>query len=191
MDDFIPIVRLKLNQYPKWFSPQIRHQVKCMHTLQKTEKTLHCTLSTTTCSYGGKFSTRTKKSYEQSLINNFAYNRNPKIFHYIIDFMEASNPYHSCQTWLQALLAGYSGHIAPPQDLLGHLHWFQQFPHWSLLSNTRTYESLPVFFCSPSHNESRLWSQFNCAPSSQFAISRILKLTLSTFSGDRLAWQTF
>ena len=35
MDQFIPKVRLKPNQYPKWFSPQIRHQAKCMHTLRK------------------------------------------------------------------------------------------------------------------------------------------------------------
>ena len=35
MDQFIPKVRLKFNQYPKWFSPQMRHQVKCMHTLRK------------------------------------------------------------------------------------------------------------------------------------------------------------
>ena len=37
MDQFIiiPKVRLKFNQYPKWFSPQMRHQVKCMCTLRK------------------------------------------------------------------------------------------------------------------------------------------------------------
>ena len=35
MDQFIPKVRLRFNQYPKWFSPQMRHQVKCMHTLRK------------------------------------------------------------------------------------------------------------------------------------------------------------
>ena len=44
MDQFIPKVRLKFNQYPKWFSPQMRHQVKCMRTLRKKLRK-HFTLS--------------------------------------------------------------------------------------------------------------------------------------------------
>ena len=35
MNQFIPKVKLRSNQYPKWFSPQLRHQVKCMRTLCK------------------------------------------------------------------------------------------------------------------------------------------------------------
>ena len=88
MDQFIPKVRLKFDQYPKWFSPQMRYQVivsVCVH-YEKTEKTLNYILSTMTYSFRGKFLTKSK--LECSLINNFAYNRNPKIFHYIRDFIK-------------------------------------------------------------------------------------------------------
>ena len=44
MDQFIPKVRLKSNQYPMWFSPQLRHQVKCMRTLRKKLRN-HFTIS--------------------------------------------------------------------------------------------------------------------------------------------------
>ena len=62
----------------------------CVH-YEKTEKTLYYILSKTTYSFWAWFSTRTKLDYEQSLINNFAYNRNPKLLHYIRDFTKAKS----------------------------------------------------------------------------------------------------
>ena len=35
MDLFIPKVKLKSTQYPKWFSPTIRHHLKCLRTLRR------------------------------------------------------------------------------------------------------------------------------------------------------------
>ena len=43
---------------------------------------------------------KAKLNYERSLINNFAHNRNPKIFHYIRDFTKAKSlpPILQCGT---------------------------------------------------------------------------------------------
>ena len=89
MDQFIPKVKLKHNRYPTWFSPLLRHQVKCMHTLRKKLR-YHFTMSSLQrlIRMEENFQTelsKAKSNYEQGLINNFAYNRNPKIFHYISD----------------------------------------------------------------------------------------------------------
>ena len=35
MDNFIPKVRLRRHQFPCWFTPELRHIFKCMHTLKK------------------------------------------------------------------------------------------------------------------------------------------------------------
>jgi len=38
MDLFIPKVKLKAKQFPKWFTPDIFHHLKCLHTLRKKYK---------------------------------------------------------------------------------------------------------------------------------------------------------
>ena len=35
MELFIPMVRLKSRQYPKWFSSNIGHDINCLRTLRK------------------------------------------------------------------------------------------------------------------------------------------------------------
>lgn len=35
MDRFIPKVRLKRHQFPKWFTPALRHKYKCLKTLER------------------------------------------------------------------------------------------------------------------------------------------------------------
>ena len=35
MNLFIPRVRLRRHQYPRWFTPERRHLSKCLHTLRK------------------------------------------------------------------------------------------------------------------------------------------------------------
>ena len=84
--------------------------------------------------------------------------------------------------------ASHSNHIAPPQ-FTGPPTLIPAIPSLATLSNTRTYEPLPVFSTAPlMTNPDR---EVNHAASSQFAISCLPKLTLPTFSGDPLAWQMF
>ena len=104
MDQFIPRVRLKSNQYPTWFSPQLRHQIKCMRILRKKLRN-HFTISSLQrlIRMEENFQlelSKAKLNYERSLINNFAYNRDPKIFHYIRDFTLAKSlpPILQCGT---------------------------------------------------------------------------------------------
>ena len=84
MDQFIPKAKLKHNQYPTWFSPLLRHQVKCMRTLRKKLRN-HFTMSSLQrlIRMEENFQTelsKAKLNYEQGLINNFAYNRIPRYF---------------------------------------------------------------------------------------------------------------
>ena len=104
MDQFIPRVRLKSNQYPTWFSPQLRYQIKCMRTLRKKLRN-HFTISylQRLIHMEENFQlelSKAKLNYERSLINNFAHDRDPKIFHYIRDFTKAKSlpPILQCGT---------------------------------------------------------------------------------------------
>ena len=87
MDLCIPKVRLRSYQFPKWFTPEIRHLVKCIPTLRrkcKLRPTAHNLnklsnserlLETMICS--------AKSSYESNLITDFASTNKNKIFKHI------------------------------------------------------------------------------------------------------------
>ena len=87
MDQFIPKVRLRSSQYPKWFNAHIRHQIKCLRTLRR--KLRRCfsipALNRLICAEDNLQSElqTVKSNYEQSLLDNFAKYKDPKIFHYI------------------------------------------------------------------------------------------------------------
>ena len=38
MELYIPKVKLRSHQYPQWFTPHLRHQVKCLRTLPRKNK---------------------------------------------------------------------------------------------------------------------------------------------------------
>ena len=87
MDLFIPKIKLKSIQYPKWYSPTIRHHLKCLCSLRKRLRR-HFTL--TTLRHLSQLEDLTqqelkniKESYERELINIYAQSKNPKLFHYI------------------------------------------------------------------------------------------------------------
>ena len=35
MDLFIPKTRIRTRQFPSWFTPQLRHSLKCLRTIQR------------------------------------------------------------------------------------------------------------------------------------------------------------
>ena len=87
MNLFIPKVRLRRYQYPRWFTPELRHLCKCACTLRKriskhptsnqTDK-----LSLFEDTLRNKMSTA-KSSFETNLIRSFAGKQNCKIYDYI------------------------------------------------------------------------------------------------------------
>ena len=87
MDLFIPKVRLRSSQYPKWFTSHLRHQVKCLRTLRRTLKR-HFSIPVLQQLIHAEDSLQlelltAKSNHEKNLVNNFVRYKDPKIFHYI------------------------------------------------------------------------------------------------------------
>ena len=83
----IPKFKSRARQYPKWFSPELHHQLKCLHTLRKTCKrspTPHKLdrLDRAEAEFQQNI-IKTKSSYEADLIYNHADGSVSKIYNYI------------------------------------------------------------------------------------------------------------
>ena len=93
MNLFIPKVKLRSRQFPVWFTPDLRHLIKCLRTLQR-KYIKHPTSNNfqklaDTQHFFQDASKAAKSDYEQSLIHNFAMNRDPKIYQYIKQFTKS------------------------------------------------------------------------------------------------------
>ena len=82
--------QLRVHQYPKWFSPELQHQLKCLqtfHTLWKKYKHSPTSHNLDRLNYTeDQFQLNidsTKSSYEANLIHGFANHNNSKIYGYI------------------------------------------------------------------------------------------------------------
>ena len=84
---FIPKFYLHSCQYPKWFNKNIRHQLKCLHTLRRLCRRSPSTHHTSQLQQAeARFqhdATGAKSNYEASLINNFSSDGNSSIYQYI------------------------------------------------------------------------------------------------------------
>ena len=94
MTFFIPKVRLRHHQYPRWFTPELRHLSKCLHTLcKKVSKNptpyLCNKLEKQTSNLCNKIQFA-KSLYESRLVGNFAGNCNSKIYDYIRSLSNSS-----------------------------------------------------------------------------------------------------
>ena len=94
MNLFVPKVRLRRNQQPKWFTSYIRHHLNCTKTLRKECK-LHPTLSKLSKLSSSEANLRSelayaKSNYETKLIQQFAYTNNSKIYRYISSLSKSS-----------------------------------------------------------------------------------------------------
>ena len=75
---------IRSHQFPVWFTPHLRHLIKCLRTLQR-KYTKHPTtnnfqrLVSVQCSFQDA-SRAAKSAYEQCLIQNYARNHDPKIY---------------------------------------------------------------------------------------------------------------
>ena len=84
---FIPKFRLRSHQYPKWFSAELRHQLKCLHTLRKKYK--HSPSARNferLCMAEAQFQkdvSNNKSRYEAHLINSYASRSSFKLLQHI------------------------------------------------------------------------------------------------------------
>ena len=84
---FIPKIRLTSYQYPKWFSPNLKHQLKYLCTLRKRVHR-HFTISKLQLLIQAEDAfqlslSKAKSEYELGLINNYTQSKDVKLFHYI------------------------------------------------------------------------------------------------------------
>ena len=94
MDLFIPKIRLHARQFPFWFTPQLRHSIKCLRTLQhkfnkNPSPNNHLQLTSAQQSFHAA-NIAAKSSYEQSLIHNFVTSKDSKIFRFIKNFTKSN-----------------------------------------------------------------------------------------------------
>jgi len=91
---FIPKFQLRSKQYPKWFTKDLRHQLKCLHTLRRTCKRSPTNHNTTRLKLAEDSfqhnAAEAKSSYEAELITNFACTSNPAIYHHIRSFTKSA-----------------------------------------------------------------------------------------------------
>ena len=87
LNRYVPTVPITTVNQPKWFTPSIRHKVKCLRTLKRrfaahpTEKAKQKIKSME--SELQHLTAQAKTEYESQLVLNFAHSNNNKIFQYI------------------------------------------------------------------------------------------------------------
>ena len=89
MYQFIPQIKIHSNQQPRWFTPEIRHHIKCLRTLCRKHKR-HPTNHHSEAIYHSETILQAKISkanidYESNLISNCAFNNTSTIYNYIKD----------------------------------------------------------------------------------------------------------
>ena len=92
MDIFIPKVRLRQFQFPRWFTPDIRHKYKCLQSLEK--KCVNNPSSSNIVKATGDLREEielAKASYERRLINDFARTNNSRIYKYLGELRRGSD----------------------------------------------------------------------------------------------------
>jgi len=86
MSIFIPKIQTRSKHYPKWFTKDLRHQLKCLHTLRRKNKRSPSVHNATRLSHAEDMFQRTaaeaKSTYETALITNYTNFSNPAMYHY-------------------------------------------------------------------------------------------------------------
>ena len=93
-----PEFQLRAHQYPKWFSPELQHQLKCLQTFRTLWKKYKHSLTSHNLDrlyYAeDQFQLNidsTKSNYEANLIHGFANHNNSKIYGYIQSITKTKN----------------------------------------------------------------------------------------------------
>ena len=83
---FIPKFQFHSKQYPVWFTKELRHQLKCLHTLRRLHKLSPSARNSARLHQAEDFqhnATTAKSTYGSTLINKYASSYDPSIYHYI------------------------------------------------------------------------------------------------------------
>jgi len=91
----IPIITVRDKNQPPWFNSDIRHHIKCIHTLRCKHKRRPTEYNLTNLEYSqqqlqSKIS-NAKSIYEHNLVSEFANNYNSKIYKYIKEFTKSAS----------------------------------------------------------------------------------------------------
>ena len=94
MELFIPKVRLRKNQFPRWYNAELRHQFKCLKSLERKcenykNQSLFTKLSKAELAFRSH-AEQVKGSYESELITNLGTGNSSAVFRYIRDLKEGS-----------------------------------------------------------------------------------------------------
>ena len=96
MDLFIPKVRLRSHQRPKWTTPTLQHDVNCFRTLKKKYKsraTQHNLIKLLSAEYLLEDKLKlAKSSYENNLAHKLATSESNKIYKYINSLSSKHSP---------------------------------------------------------------------------------------------------
>ena len=95
MNMYIPKVCLRRHQFPKWFSPHLRHQYKCLDTLRRRcerSPTAHNLAKKIT--YESNFRTQAeleKAAFESSLITKMSSSNTSTVYNYLRNLKEGGS----------------------------------------------------------------------------------------------------
>jgi len=92
---FVPQFLVRKKEYPKWFTPTIKHHLNCIHSLRRKFKTkptdiLKQKLQSEEDSLQALME-EAKTDYESKLINNFGSSNNNLIYKYISALSNSSS----------------------------------------------------------------------------------------------------
>ena len=95
MREFIPLIKQNAAYHPKYFTPSIRHQVNCVRSLKKKYYKSPTNANLTRLNNIEKLLANqissAKSEYESKLINDFAFNNQPKIYKYIRNIKKSTS----------------------------------------------------------------------------------------------------
>ena len=84
MHKFIPKVKLRSHQRPKWFTPDIQHHLNCTRTLRRRHNTHPTPLTLQKLQHAEHIlqekMTMAKRAYEFNLVHTFASSNNSRIY---------------------------------------------------------------------------------------------------------------
>ena len=91
---FIPRFLIRSKQYPKWFTGDLRHQLKCLHTLRRTYKRSPSDRNKIRLIQAEDLFQQSvaeaKSNFEAALITDYACHSSPAIYHYIRNFTKSA-----------------------------------------------------------------------------------------------------
>lgn len=87
---FIPMIKIKATQDPKWFNSEIRHEINRVRTIRRVSRKSPTPTNSIKLEraelYLQEKMTAAKSDYETNLVHNFAFNNSCKIYNYIKSF---------------------------------------------------------------------------------------------------------